>query len=141
MSHIPPGDDCIHAWGNRIRGLMERYQHVVRFGIFGHTHDESFNVIKSFEGEKNIGLNFIAGSLTPYTNKNPSFTVIEVDEEFMIPVNFETYYFNLTKANSGEQTTWEIFHDFKEHYEIETVSPDNLNNLALKILKDEKVAI
>ena len=81
---------------------MERYQHVVRFGIFGHTHDESFNVVKSFEEEKNIGFNFIAGSLTTYTYKNPSFTVIEVDEEFMIPVNFKTYYFNITKANSGE---------------------------------------
>ena len=25
ISHIPPGDDCIHAWGHRFRGIMERY--------------------------------------------------------------------------------------------------------------------
>ena len=69
--------------------------------MFGHTHDESFNVVKSFEDEKNIGLNFIAGSLSTFTSKNPSFTVIEIDEEYMIPLNFQTYYFNITKANQG----------------------------------------
>lgn len=47
MTHIPTNGDCLHGWGHRFRGLMERYQHIVRFGMFGHTHDESISVIKS----------------------------------------------------------------------------------------------
>jgi hypothetical protein len=91
---------------------MDRYQHVIRFSLFGHTHNEAFNVVKDIKTDKNIGLNFIGGSLTSYTDKNPGFTVIEVDEELMIPLNFKTYYFNLTKANLG-QPKWELYHDFK----------------------------
>jgi len=37
MAHIPP-TDCLHEWGARFRALMDRYQHVVRFSTFGHTH-------------------------------------------------------------------------------------------------------
>lgn len=70
-------------------------------------------------------MNFIAGSLTTYTYKNPAFTVIEVDEEFMVPVNFKTYYFNITQANMGNPK-WELYHDFKEHYEIDDISPNSL---------------
>jgi len=37
MAHIPP-TDCLHEWGARFRALMDRYQHIVRFSTFGHTH-------------------------------------------------------------------------------------------------------
>lgn len=78
---------------------MDRYQNVIRVGLYGHTHRESFNVVKSIKGNQNIGTNFIAGSATTYKGYNPSFTLIELDEEFMIPLNFKTYYFNITEVN------------------------------------------
>lgn len=68
---------------------MDRFSNVVRFSMFGHTHDESFNVVKSMlTEEKNVGLNFISGSLTTYTNNNPSFSIIEIDSETLIPVSY-----------------------------------------------------
>ena len=125
ISHIPPGDDCLHAWGQRFRALSDRYQHVIRFGLYGHTHNEAFKVTKDIRTNKNVGLSFVGGSLTSYTDKNPGFTVIEVDEELMIPLNFKTYYFNLTQANNGDPK-WELYHDFKQEYDIPSVSPDSL---------------
>jgi hypothetical protein len=77
--------------------------------------------------------------LTPYTNQNPSFTVIEVDEEYLIPLNFKTYFFNLSKANSGEPQ-WELLHDFVDHYGIPNVSPNSLNELATMIQSSEDKA-
>ena len=113
ITHIPTKTDCLHGWGHRFRGLMERYQNVVRFGLFGHTHNEAIAIIKSISGnQENIGINFIAGSLTTYTDKYPSFTVIEIDEEFMVPINFNTYYYQIEKANAEGKITWEILHDF-----------------------------
>jgi hypothetical protein len=110
---------------------MERYQNVVRFGLFGHTHDESISIIKSLTGnQENIGMNFVAGSLTSYTDKNTSFTVIEIDEEFMVPVNFKTYYFNIEKANAEGKITWEILHDFKNFYGLKDLRPDELANFS-----------
>lgn len=25
IAHIPPSGDCLHGWGHRFRGLMDRY--------------------------------------------------------------------------------------------------------------------
>ena len=99
IGHIPPATDCIHPWSARLRGLMDRYQHIIRFSLFGHTHLESFNVVKSIDKDKNIGLNLIAGSLTPFYNNNPSFTLIEIDEQYLLPLNVKTYYLDITKSN------------------------------------------
>ncbi len=152
ITHIPTGDDCLHGWGHRYRGLMERYQHIVRFGLMGHTHDEDVSVVKSVSTFNvsnstnetdtwNIGTNFIAGSLTAYTDKNPSFTVIEIDEEYMVPTNFKTYYYDMVKANKENKITWEILHDFKGYYGLKDLRPDQLYNLAEKVNTDEDLAI
>ena len=51
---------------------MERYQHIVRFSLFGYTHRSEFMVNQPFFTEDvNIGISFIPGSLTPYKNVNP----------------------------------------------------------------------
>ena len=109
--------------------------------MFGHTHNEAFNVVKSIKSDKNIGINFIGGSVTPYTDKHPSFTVVEFDQETLIPVNFKTYFMNLTKANEQDKMEWELFHDFKQTYGIDDVSPDSLYSLAEKFKTDEAMAV
>ncbi len=58
---------------------MDRYQHIVRINLYGHTHNEDIQVVKSITDNKNIGINFYAGSITTLTWKNPSFNVIEFD--------------------------------------------------------------
>ena len=95
ISHIPIRD-CIHSWGYRYRGLMDRYQNIIRFSLFGHTHLESISLTRSIKEQASIGLGFIAPSLTTYTGYHPSFTIIEIDEEYMIPIAYKTYYFNIT---------------------------------------------
>ena len=46
-----------------------------------------------------MGWFMITGSGTTDTNNNPAFTVIDWDEEFMVPVNTHTYAMNMTEAN------------------------------------------
>jgi hypothetical protein len=140
ITHIPTNGDCLHGWGHRLRGLMERYQHVIRFGLFGHTHNELSTVVKSVSSAngngtatQNIGINFIAGSLTTYTDKNPSFTVIEIDEEFMVPVNFKTYFYSIDRANSENKITWELLHDFTSYYGLKDLRPDQLADFADRV--------
>jgi sphingomyelin phosphodiesterase len=110
---------------------MDRYQNVVRFGLFGHSHDETISIIKSISGnQENIGINFISGSLTSYTDRNPSFTVIDIDEEFMVPINYKTYYYSIEKANLEGKITWEILHDFTNFYGLKDLRPDELAGLS-----------
>lgn len=100
ITHIPYYE-CIHPYGVRLRALFERYQNVIRVSLSGHTHNEEFEVIRSMTDQKNIGLNFIAASLTSYTDKNPGFTVIDLDAEFLLPLNFVTYSFDLSQATTS----------------------------------------
>ena len=45
IGHIPPSDeDCLNEWSTRFRTLHERFQHVMRTTLWGHTHQEEFTV-------------------------------------------------------------------------------------------------
>jgi hypothetical protein len=49
-------------------------------GLFGHTHDEYFEVVRSATNpSKNIGINQVGPSVTTYTEKNPGYAVLEID--------------------------------------------------------------
>lgn len=80
---------------------MDRFQHIVRFSIFGHTHSETFFLTNAIGSSKPIGANLVSPSGSPKTNKNPSFTVIDFDAEYMVPINIHTYYMDLEKANKN----------------------------------------
>jgi hypothetical protein len=127
LGHIP-SNGCLRSWGARFQALMDRYQHIVRFGMYGHSHDEKFfltrsvNVNGNFTESKPISFNSILSPTTTYTGKNPSFSVLEIDEETMLPVNITTYYFNVTKGNLGHPE-WEVYHNILEAYQIEDLSP------------------
>ena len=106
IGHIP-ADDFLRSYGARFQALMDRYQSVVRFGIYGHSHSEEFRLTSSvnlsgnLSDTKPIAVNTIYGPVTTYTGNNPSFGVYEMDEETMLPLNATTYYFDIVKANAG----------------------------------------
>jgi hypothetical protein len=65
----------------RYQALVERFQHIIRFGMFGHDHTEQINIITSVKNNKqNIGLQLMGGSGTTFWKTNPAFTVINIDE-------------------------------------------------------------
>ena len=37
----------------------------------------------------------VGGSVTTYSHQNPSYMIIEFDQEYMVPVNMYTYYLDL----------------------------------------------
>ena len=89
IGHVPPiFKQCNHGWGVRYQALVERYQHVIRFGLFGHDHKESIQIVTSPKNSrKRIGLNFLGGSATSYWKLNPSFNVFTIDDQLMIPTS------------------------------------------------------
>jgi len=45
MAHHPPGSsDCLYEWASRFRAILDRYQHIVRFSVYGHVHLEIYGV-------------------------------------------------------------------------------------------------
>jgi hypothetical protein len=38
LGHVPNLDECLRQFGRRFHTIMDRYQHVVRFGVYSHVH-------------------------------------------------------------------------------------------------------
>jgi sphingomyelin phosphodiesterase len=145
LGHMPISS-CLRAWGTRFQALAERYQHVIRFGIFGHSHSEKFFLTTTVKRDndvttiKPISFNSILAPTTTYQGKNPSFAVYEIDEESMLIVNATTYFFNITQANQGNPK-WEVYHNILEAYGIPDMSPDSFYSYAEKLLTNEEEAL
>lgn len=67
--------------------------------MFSHVHSELYQVMRDINGGKEIGMNFIVGSVTTFQGKPPSYDLIYLDPETMLPVELETYAFDLETAN------------------------------------------
>jgi len=77
LSHVPNVDECNRQFGKRWHALMDRFQHVVRWGMAAHVHSQMWQVQRDVIGKQPIGVNFIVGSVTPYQvagyGKQPNF--------------------------------------------------------------------
>jgi hypothetical protein len=49
------------------------------------------------------------------TGRNPVFGVLELDAEYMVPINIKSYYFDVAKANLGDPK-WVLLHDMIQEY-------------------------
>ncbi len=121
---------------------MQRYQHIVRISLFGHSHKFELSLTQQFYSneEKFLGLTLGTGSLTPNYNRNPTFSVVELDAEYMIPLNIKTYYLNLTQANDVDAAYWSPLQDIKKDYNLTDLSPQSIGQFAKKIKENELLA-
>jgi hypothetical protein len=46
LAHVPNLDECMRQYGRRFHAILDRYQDVVRFGIYSHVHQEQYQVIR-----------------------------------------------------------------------------------------------
>ncbi len=142
LGHIP-NNSCLRAWGSRFQALLDRFQHIIRFGLYGHSHDEKFYLSRSvgkYNESTPIGFNSILAPSTSYRGKNPSFAVYDIDEETMLIVNITTYFFNLTKANEENKPEWEPYHNILSAYGIPDASPNSFHTFAKRVLSEESTA-
>ena len=79
--------------------------------------------------------------MSTYPATNPSFTVIELDEESLVSLNVKKYQLDITKADKDREPKWELIHDILDYYGMEDMSPDSFNDLAQRVKDDEELAI
>lgn len=140
LAHVPNQDECTRQYARRYHAIVERYQHIVRFGVFSHTHMEQFQVMRSIYKGQPMGTSFIIGSTTTFQGKPPSFDIMYLDPDTMLPVDLETWAFDLDAANANDTLEWKLKIDHRKDYQLEDFSPASLMNLSERILKDEQSA-
>ena len=119
---------------------MDRYQATIRWSMYGHVHQEQYQVQTAVDDGKAIGMNYIVGSTTTFIGKNPSFNVIYLDPETMLPLEYETYAFDLTYANQHDDPRWFKEFDYKQNFTMPDLSPESFMAHSQLFLKDEAVA-
>ena len=140
LGHIVPTGG-VHDWAIRYKTLVERFQHVIRFQAFGHYHTEKFYIVRGTYDFKPLSSYFLAGSLTPYTDLNPGFKIMEFDKETMLPIKMHSYFVNLTKANLEKEVTWEHAYEMTEEYGLPDLSPSSLYNFTNRIFEEPDLAV
>jgi len=80
--------------------------------MHGHLHDEQWQVQRDVLEKKPIGVNYIVGSVTTEHHRPPSFAVIYLDPNSLVPVEYETYVFDLDYANKYDIPKWEFSHSY-----------------------------
>jgi len=87
-------------------------------------------------------MNYIIGSTTPWghSTKKPTFVVLEMDPDTLIPVNLNTYSFDIKHANKFNEPKWDLDYDFKEVYNLTDLSPKSFSEYASKMDTDERAS-
>jgi len=82
---------------------------------------------------KPMNMNFIVGSMTTYEGKPPSFDVLYVEPSTMLPIELETYAFDLNSANLNDTPAWNVHIDYRRDYDLADLSPASFYNLSERI--------
>jgi len=91
---------------------------VIRWSTYSHTHYDEYQVMTDIEtASKPIALNFYSGSATTFVDgfggKPPSFNVMLIDPNTMLPVDYESWVFDLESSNILDSPIWYKKKDYR----------------------------
>jgi len=142
--HIPPGQtDCLDAWSWHYNALVERYVNIIKGQFFGHTHWDHFFINRGVFSGKPLAVEWVAPSVTPYTNLNPSYRIFEADSLSFDIQNLYQYRMNLTHAYYFPDTTptWDLAYDFLSAYGVTDLKPETIAALVEQFKFDETLLL
>jgi sphingomyelin phosphodiesterase len=137
IGHVLSGYDGSNALPNPsalFYSIVRRYSPSTIAGVFfGHTHEDQLMVYYDYASSSltnstlrnttavnytvplNVG--FIGPSITPLTGNNAGWRLYQVDSKTFEVVNFQTYFANVSAANSWTTPVWEFEYDARAEYD------------------------
>ena len=106
----------------RLKILLDRYQHIVRGYFSGHSHSEYLTIVKEYNSEKPIHVNYICSGLTTYSDYQPSFRLYEIDEDTKYVKDYIQYRMDLEESNKKREAIWYISYKANEFFKVDTIS-------------------
>lgn len=49
LGHVPNADECTRQFSERLRAIQDKYQTIIRFGMFSHEHSQQWQVQTDIE--------------------------------------------------------------------------------------------
>eukprot|EP01022_Parablepharisma_sp_SALTPOND_P004333 TRINITY_DN120107_c0_g1_i1.p1 TRINITY_DN120107_c0_g1~~TRINITY_DN120107_c0_g1_i1.p1 ORF type:complete len:603 (+),score=40.66 TRINITY_DN120107_c0_g1_i1:115-1809(+) len=139
IEHYPPNDwFSTIQWTLRYNVIVDRYANIIVGQMAGHTHEDSFQVIRSSRPGEIAGVAFENPSLTPSYFVLPSYRVYLMDPENYMLLDYEQYRFNMSKANREDKPEWYLSYKFKEYYGVDNMEDRTFNEIANKVRVDDE---
>ncbi|XP_064100938.1 sphingomyelin phosphodiesterase-like [Macrobrachium nipponense] len=139
LGHIPPG--LIYTertWSREYNRIVKRYENIIRGQFFGHTHYDEFEVFH--DGDRPMGVAYIAPSQTPYYFLNPAYRIYTIDgerpETTWMVLDHDTFIMNLTEAHETNVSRWYRLYSAKETYGMPSLTPDDWHELGQRMAED-----
>lgn len=125
IGHIPfNSGGCLDSYQTPLWKIVDTYSDVIAQLFFGHTHDDSFFVMKDFATNTNpIVVGLVSPSVTTYTEKNNAFRVYTYNRTSFELLNYHQFIQNLTQANIVGTPNWFIEYNPIEAYNMANLSP------------------
>ncbi|KAI6234336.1 Metallophos domain-containing protein [Aphelenchoides fujianensis] len=112
----------------------------IRWMIFAHHHTDTFHVLRNEKGDA-VQVLFCAPSVTPWYSdlgkgaNNPAFRVYESSDNWA-PLDFSTYFVNLSSLNVDPLTNWQLEYSFKTAFGVADLSGASVDALIGRMEKD-----
>lgn len=123
-------------WGLRYRVLIDRYTNIIRGVFSGHTHEDSFQVMRGVRDAEVTAVIHVNPALTTYRAANPSFRVYEMDPETFVLIDYVQYRLYINKADEEGVAKWEKAYRFSEYYKVPSLDYDNFPVIVDRISSD-----
>jgi sphingomyelin phosphodiesterase acid-like 3 len=153
MYHIPTGIDgyasthghnrtCaanvmpfwVPEWTVKFVSDLIGHQSTVAASFAGHTHTDSFQVLR--EGETPVGFALIDPPISPIYDQNPAFRVADVEGSEVRDVT--TYYLtNLTTAGAKQRGKWKKEYVFSRTWKVKQIDPASLHKIYNQIATND----
>jgi len=134
---------------------------IIQGHLFGHMHSEEFRLLSyngdgdsdSDDGDQNLNSSlvvplFIASSLTPIYSANPSFRIMDYDNESGMLLDYTTHYLNLSNisnnegrvddVNNDKNWVWNKLPSFTESYNVSDLSSNSLESVITLFEKEKE---
>ncbi len=154
LMHVPPGINAYSTthrsgacearvssfwrdpYADDFLALMRKYAGTVDYTFSGHTHMDSFTVIRDSDGTPLIASE-IAPSVSPIFGNNPAFTAFLYDRQTGAVKDSATFYLsNLEAAAKGAEPEWRLEYVYSKTYSTKDLSPASRADVAERISND-----
>ena len=158
IGHIPPGsEDCLKVWSRNYNEILRHFSSTLTGQFFGHTHNNEFEMFYKLREKPKVAdkvaaaqpqqleplsVGFVGPSITTFIDLNPSFRIYTIAPAASgyLPLDFETIFMNLTRANlDGEkEPEWQSAGSFAKRFSLKDTSPVSMHNFLLDLVEDLK---
>jgi hypothetical protein len=125
----------MHEWySSQLHIIFDEFRDVIAGSFFGHTHMDEVEVVRDVATDTvPIGIAFVAPSVTPQTNINPSFRIYTYNRTSFEVLDYQQFTINLTDCNIKGSIDWQLIYSPLAAYGMTALTPSDWQDMVNRL--------